>query len=45
MSNSSKWISAMNQNFGHTIDSVIISSYGTMQRKNEGWFLKEFPLE
>lgn len=45
MPNSSKWISALNQNFGHKIDSVIISSYGTIAEEKRGVVLKEFPLE
>jgi site-specific recombinase XerD len=43
--NSSKWISVLNQNFGHTIDSVIISSYGTIAENKRGKILKDFPLE
>jgi integrase len=43
--NSSMWISALNPNFGHTIDSVIISSYGTIADNKRGKILKDFPLE
>ncbi len=43
--NASMWISALNPNFGHTIDSVIISSYGTIAENKRGKILKEFPLE
>jgi hypothetical protein len=45
MTNSSMWISALNPNFGHTIDSVIISSYGTIPDNKRGKTLKDFPLE
>ena len=45
MTNASMWISALNPNFGHTIDSVIISSYGTIAENKRGKILKDFPLE
>lgn len=44
-SNSSKWISTLNQNFGHKLDSVILSSYGTIADNKRGKILKEFELE
>jgi hypothetical protein len=43
--NSSKWISLLSQNFGHTIDSVILSSYGTYPENKRGKILKEFPMD
>lgn len=43
--NSSKWISVLNQNFGHKLDSVILSSYGTIAENKRGKILKDFPLE
>lgn len=45
LSNSSKWISVLNQNFGHKLDSVILSSYGTIADNKRGKILKEFELE
>lgn len=45
MSNASMWISVLNPNFGHTIDSVIISSYGTIPENKRGKILKDFPME
>lgn len=44
LSYSSMWISVLNLNFGHTIDSVIISSYGTIVENKRGKRLKGFPL-
>ena len=45
LSNSSRWISALNQNFGHKLDSVILSSYGTIAENKRGMILKDFELE
>ncbi len=45
MPNSSMWISALNQNFGHIVDSVIISSYGTIAESKRGLILRGFPIE
>lgn len=41
----SKWISALSQNFGHLVDSVIISSYGTIPEAKRGVLLKSFKIE
>jgi len=45
LDNSPQFISALNPNFGHKTDAVIIDSYGTIAENKRGKILKEFPLE